>query len=803
MQNTEFDLRNFIIGYSKSIKDYILVLRTNLKPLFIISALIFAAALIYSLISPNIYKSTVTLKLIKQQESILKPSNSNMGTYDLDRLIANEIDVMENYGTREKVAKALVDSIKNLKDKDSFPLLTTVNYDDYNKHQLINKIAEILKDHIKAEQKEGMDIVEISAESGSSNEAALIANTYAGEYIKLNLEENRNQLTTVRKFLEKRREEKSVELKDAEKKLADFQQKGGIVALDAQSTALISQLSQLDAQRDAAKIDLMTSNAILNQYKEDINNEDPHLANYLESQTSQAYIDVLQKQIAELQMNRDMATANKSSSLDVSEKVKDYDKRINNLKDKLAEKIEEIKTGAFSTSPDQIKELTRKLIEEGIRNHSLAIKLDELQSMTNNYNVKLNRLPQKSMEYAGYERNMQALQQLYSLVEQKYQEAVINELSQPGNIFIIAEGRIPEKPEKPNRILIILSGLIGGILIGVFYVLIKDYFDDTIKTPEDIGKKDLNLLTWIPKFKTDHAASGYRMIVIDEPSSPAAEAFKVLRARIQISACQGKTSQVILISSALAGEGKTMTATNLAFNLAQIKKKTLLIDGDLRRPKIHKIMETNKVPGLVDIITQKVYLQDVLRKTKLEYLEFICSGRSEADSKEIYETVNYRGFQEVFPKYICSGIIDADPTELFASREMENFLNEMRSHFDFIIIDSAPLISVIDSEILSKYVDHLVLVVSSEVTEKRVLNEVLKLIKRINIPLLGIVLNNFKHKSGYDYYFNNYYNYSKEDHVNVNHKKEKRHRSTDNPVNARSNEKMNLKETDGTAISRK
>src|ERR1039457_5356370 len=222
-----------------------------------------------------------------------------------------------------------------------------------------------------------MDVVEISAESPSPKEAALIANTYADQYNKLNLEENRNQLNDVRKFLEKQSKEKLAELNNAENDLANFKQKGGIVALDAQSSVLITQLSQLDAQRDAAKIDLMTSNGVLEQYKKEISNQDPYLANYLESQTSQAYIDVLQKQIAELQMNRDMAMSNKNPNMDVSVKINDYDRKINDLKEKLSSKINGIKTEAFSGSPDQIKDLAQKLVDEQVRNHSLSIKLNE------------------------------------------------------------------------------------------------------------------------------------------------------------------------------------------------------------------------------------------------------------------------------------------------------------------------------------------------------------------------------------------------------------------------------------------
>ena len=226
---------------------------------------IIIAAISYAIYSKDIYKSTVTLKITKQKQSILEssgalPEISSMGN---DRFIANEIEVINNYDTRERVAKALIDSFDNSKDKSVFKLLKAEEGKGINGHKSVKDITKLLKDIVSADQKEGLDVVEISAESPSPYEAALIANTCADQYKEINLETNRTQLTIIRKFLEKQSKEKLIELNNAEDTLKNFQERGGIVALDAQSTALINQLSQMDVQRDAAKIDLMTSTEIL------------------------------------------------------------------------------------------------------------------------------------------------------------------------------------------------------------------------------------------------------------------------------------------------------------------------------------------------------------------------------------------------------------------------------------------------------------------------------------------------------------------------------------------------------------
>jgi len=476
-----------------------------------------------------------------------------------------------------------------------------------SKLKSLKDITEILKDVVSAEQLSGLDLVEISAESPSPYEAALIANTCADQYKQLNLEGNRNQLTTIRMFLERQSKEKLNELNNAEDTLRRFQERGGIVALDAQSLVLINKLAQLDAQRDAAKIDLMSSNEVLNQYKNEVKKQNPQLVEYLESQTSQAYIAVLQKQIAELQMSRDLAMANKSPNVDVTYKMMEYDKKITELKEKLNALINDIKSGAFASSPDQIKILTQKLIEEEINNNSLSIKLKELQIIINQYEKDFNRLPKKSIELAQYQRKKESNQQLYVLIEQKYQEALINELSQPGNAVVIGIGRVPDEPAKPNRLLIILFGLILGPVIAFGYILIKDYFDDTVKTPKDMEENDISFLSWIPQLynnsKIQH--DNKELLVLYEPDSPISESFRAITARIQYSRVDSGFPQLILVTSPAEKEGKTFVSVNLAGSFAYSNKRTLLIDCDLRKPKIHTVMGVDKKPGMVDYLFEK------------------------------------------------------------------------------------------------------------------------------------------------------------------------------------------------------
>ncbi len=536
MKNFDETNNNYEETETKSLKDYLNLIRNNLFPFVLIASVCTAAAVFFALSSINIYESETALKISKPQGNILEaPLMPDMMGLGMDRFVANEIEIIKSRTNRERVAKALVDTFKSSGNKDKFFLVFNHSRDESGKLLSIDSLVEILDKKVTVEQKRGLDIVDITADSPSPYEAALIVNSYAQQYRNLNLEVNRNQLIFVKNFLGKQKAEKQKELGIAEDSLRNFQEKGEIVALDEQAAALIDQLSQFEARMNAAKIDYMASSNIQKQYKNELKKQDPRMANYLESLTSETYIAALQKQLAELQINKDMALANNNPKIDVTAKIKEYDHKINELKSKLNSKIEVIKAGIFASSPEEVKELSQKIIEEDVKNSSLSISIKGLQEIVNNYEEKFNLLPKKSIELARLQRNREFLEKLYTLVEEKYQEAVINEQSQPGNVLVVDKGRIPAQPAKPNRLLIVLIGIVLGTGLAFGYVLISDYFDNTVKTPEDIKRKNINVLAWIPKIDIFTGRGKVEFIVANQPKSIPSEAFKALRTRVQFS----------------------------------------------------------------------------------------------------------------------------------------------------------------------------------------------------------------------------------------------------------------------------
>ena len=733
MKNSDESNYSYEDTETKSLKDYINLIRNNLFPFVLIATVCTAAAVYYALNSRDIYQSETALKISEPQGDILQaPIMPDMMDMGMDRFIANEIEIIKSYTNRERVAKAVIDSFKISGDKDKFYLIFNHDWDGSKELLSVDSLVELFDKKVTVEQKRGLDIVDITAESPSPYEAALIVNSYANQYRSLNLEVNRNQLTYVKNFLYKQKEEKQKELGTAEDSLRDFQERGGIIALDEQANALIDQLSQFEAKLNAAKIDYMASSNVLKQYKEELKKQDPRMANYLESLTSETYIEALQKQLAELQINKDLALANTNPKIDVSAKIKEYDQKINELKNKLNSKIEVIKAGIFASSPEEVKELSQKIIEEEVNNSSLSTSISGLKEIVDNYEGKFNQLPKKSIELARLQRKSESLDKLYGLIEEKYQEALINEQSQPGNVLVVDKGRIEDQPAKPNRLLIVLIGLILGTGLAFGYVLVRDYFDNTVKTPEDIQRKNINVLAWIPKIDIFTGKGKIEFIVANQPKSIPSEAFKALRTRVQFSNIDADLFKTLLITSATPQEGKTVVSVNLAGSFAQTGKKVLLIDCDLRKPRMHTIFEANKKPGLVDYLFNQASLNDIIRPSNMvDNLSFITAGT-----------------------------IPPNPAEILQSKAMLNFLDNMRSMFDMVVLDSPPIISVTDSEILSRVVDGALLVVKAETTEVELMRHAVELMRNERSPFLGVVLNNFVYKSGYGAYYKYYYYYS-------------------------------------------
>lgn len=733
MDNTNFNNNGQDVT---SLKDYLNLIRLNLLPIILISITGLLVAIIYAVNAPNIYKSTTVLKIAKPSGSVLQgsllPEFQDLGS---DRFIANEIEILKSYKVRERVAQAITDTFNLSPDKKVFSLIVEKKENKFDFKKLLDKtsITKLLTGSVSIEQKRGLDIVEISVESESPKEAALIANAYASAYKEINLANNRTQLTAIKNFLAQQREEKLKELSTVEETLLAYQEQKGIVQLPEQARTLIAQSSDFEAKMNATKIDLTITEKTLKEYKSELEKQDPEIKDFIESFATEPYIKNLQAQIADLMTQKDRAMSSTVNAQRKNELLKDYDNKMDELKNKLNNQLSVYRAGVLSSSPTEIKDLTRKVFEEEVKYQAQLASYKKLSEIVDDYDKRLNKLPTSTIDLARLQREQASYEKLFTQVEQRYQEAIINEQSVPGNVLIVDDGLVPNSPSKPNRLMIVLVGLFLGIGMGVAFAFVKDHFDNTIKTPEDIQKRNINILAWIPQIEgIDSTNKDFEFIVAKKPDASASEAFRALRTRIKFSKLDKETLKVILVTSPTSQEGKTTTSVNLAGSFAQANFKTIILDADLRKPRIHSVFNQKRFPGFTDYFFGQTSYEEIVRSTEVNNLF-----------------------------YVSAGTIPPNPSEILGSSQMESFIQKLKNNFDYVVIDSPPLIAVTDSEILAQVVDGTILVVSANYTEMDLLEKSVEVLKRDNSTFLGVLLNNFSFRSGYSSYYKYYYYYSR------------------------------------------
>lgn len=294
------------------------------------------------------------------------------------------------------------------------------------------------------------------------------------------------------------------------------------------------------------------------------------------------------------------------------------------------------------------------------------------------------------------------------------------ELVPNGKVKIIEEAELPKSPISPNKTMNIAIGFLIGIMVGISLAFILEFLDNTFKNKEQLARElELPVVGLILKVIKENI-----FIVEKDPKSIAAERYKVLRTNIQYSSFD-KKCKVIVITSSEASEGKSVISGNLSLCMAQEEKKVILIDCDLRKASLHKKFGIPNLFGLSDVVAGKMDLHEVIYRYN-ENLAILTSGN-----------------------------IPPNPSEMLSSKAFERLLNTLRESFDYIILDTPPILAVTDSQILSTKADGTILVVKAEKTKRDTVRDAVGYLKQVNTNIIGTVLNMVDIKRDNKYYYYN------------------------------------------------
>jgi polysaccharide biosynthesis transport protein len=366
--------------------------------------------------------------------------------------------------------------------------------------------------------------------------------------------------------------------------------------------------------------------------------------------------------------------------------------------------------------------------------------------------AEVNQTAEKLVQYSILKREADTNKQLYDGMLQKLKEAGINAGLRSSNIRIVDPALIPSYPSRPNKTRNILLGIIVGLIGGIGLTLLREYLDNTVKTPDDIETlARLPSLAVVPALTNSSGRRRGRLSRIlrapvvtsregraelishNMPQSQMSEAFRALRTSLLLSQAE-HPPQVILMTSALPREGKTTAAVNLAVTLAQLGDRTLLVDADLRKPGI------NRALSLVD--------------GKHAGLSSYLAGVSSLD----LITVPHPAITNL--EAIPTGPIPPNPADLLSSRRLTELIAELRGRYKFVVIDSPPIMAATDAVILSVLVDGVLMVVRSGETPKEAFTRTRDLLTGVKARMLGVVLNAVDSSSPDYYYSYRYYPYS-------------------------------------------
>ena len=380
---------------------------------------------------------------------------------------------------------------------------------------------------------------------------------------------------------------------------------------------------------------------------------------------------------------------------------------------------------------NNIKDEILSVIEKIQNQHELIISKEKILSERSaELNDEAINLLDKSIQYNILDREVQISRNLYDYLLKRAGEINVTGSMRFSNISLVDKATVPKVPVAPNKPKNIALGALVGLILGTGLAFFLEYLDTTIRSIEDVEHYlNIPLLGFVPSFsayiKRQDKRANVELVSFTYPKSTIAECYRAIRTNLLFSS--EHPPKVLMVTSSTPEEGKTMTAVNLSISMANSEKRILLIDADLRKSRLHQVFKVENKFGLSTVLTDNVDPLSVVVKTKIPYLSILTSGPS--------------------PK---------NPAELLMSVRMREVLNIFRNNYDFIFIDSPPILPVTDPTIIAKYVDVVCLVVRSGVTAKDVALKNAKKFQEIDVKRLGVILNDVSRQDS-DYYYTEYY----------------------------------------------
>jgi capsular exopolysaccharide synthesis family protein len=551
----------------------------------------------------------------------------------------------------------------------------------------------------------GSRLVDVSFDSMDPKFAAKAANTLIEEYVNQNLQVKLQTSENMLTWLEKELANQQGKVEESERALAEYRDKQNALSLDDKQNIVLSRLNQLNDAVTKAKMTRVQKETQYSQVKTLLPavGLDTLPVDSVPLVAQNAQIQSLKGKLIELQHQK----------VQLSERYGEKHPALQNVVAQIQDTQRQLNLEVTKALQSVKNDYDTAVLEERTLSQNLEAAKADAQDLS-----------RKSVGYNVMEREAKSNRQVYESLLQREKELRVSSNSRSNNVRLVDRAEVPKVPLTPTgRRTWLMSFAIGLVMaVGVAFGL--DYMNDTIKTPEDVTRRlKLPFLGLVPSVRGDK----HPVLASSHVPHDFGEAFRSLRTSL-MSRFPADGTKTLLITSAQPLEGKTTTACNIAMALAYGGARVLLIDGDMRRPGLHRPLQLTNERGLSQVLIGQARVRDVIQRTVDPNLLAITAGRT-----------------------------PPNPSELLASERMKTLLSNL-SHgpFDWIVIDTPPVLAVTDAVILAPLVSGVTFVVGAEMTRRRLAERALDTIMSAHPRFAAVVLNKVDFARN-KYYYSRYY----------------------------------------------
>ena len=605
--------------------------------------------------------------------------------------------------------------------------------------------AEKIQSRLLVQNEPGTNIITVSIASPSSEESALLTNVLCRIYQGWNIE----QAMSLRDFIAGQLDEQKTKVADVEKALSGYMRTENIYELTGNAAQLLSQVAAIESQYNSVQAEANILKRRLEYLTEKLSGEEKELSERV-ARSLAAKLDAFKEKIRKEEKAL-QGLLLKSDKEDIT--VMNKQAEIGAMKAQLNRMTRSQIAGELGYAA-RTRQLKYDMITEQLQTDLKLAELDysskELLRLKARYESELEKLPEKQLEYARLQRDRSVMNNTYSFLRQRLEASRIDIASKTGEIVIVGEAFPPEFPLSPSLKNSLLIGLLSGLSLSVLLVYVMNIFDDTIRDEAFFDEHDYIVLAKIPFISGSgrrslsgiedgngqESSSSSPILITDELSSAFAESFRDLRTNLGLFHDKAKYKS-LLVTGTSVSEGKSTVCANLGLSKALLGKKVIIVDCDLRRPSQHEFFSVAMNPGVSDFL----------------------SGEMESLDHTIVQETGYENLY-VLP----AGSPVSNPNELLYSSRMPTLIEELKMHYDLVLLDSPPMLLLSDAAVLSQSVDGILLAARIRYSSKKHFKELKKLVF-LKENLLGVVLigDSFQKKYGkYGYSYKHLDHYTSE-----------------------------------------